>query len=193
MYNIDVTSMCNGADFTKLTVVQGNRVELDMADCPNRPTWGLTLKKAGAVDWKEKILLPRSKTPGVDFVYTQCQDRMKSFRGTNRVYSNLKIQPYVLPNFVLSEHSISKPNVMVLLLDSLSWIRMELFLPKTSKFLQRIETAYAFKLTSTVGYNTGPNAKIIFGNGEVFKKAQGMVTSLFEDYSPDYVLAKMYP
>lgn len=193
VYNIDVMSICHGADFTNLVLREDHRAELDMSDCQSHPTWGLTLKDAGKNKWEKTILLPRSQMQGVDFVYTQCVDKLKSFRGGHRTYSNLKIQPYKLPNLVLSKHSETKPNVLVLLLDSLSWKRMELFLPKTFKFLKQLETAYAFKFTSTTGLNTAPNAKVIFGNGDVFKKAQGMVTSLFEDYSPENVVAKMYP
>ena len=193
VYSMDVMEMCHGADFTNLILKEDHRVELDMSDCQSHPTWGLTLKGAGKNMWSKSVLLPRSQIPGVDFVYTQCRDTLKSFRGGHRTYSNLKIQPYKLPNLVLSKHSETKPNVLVLLLDSISWKRMELFLPKTFEFLQHMNAAYAFKLTSTMGHNTSPNAKVIFGNGDVFKEARGMATSLFEDYSPEHAVAKMYP
>lgn len=193
IYNIDVTSMCSGPDFTNLVLNQNNRVELNMSSCHSHPTWGLTLKNAAENKWEQTVVLPRSSVQGVDFVYTQCRDTLRYFRGNYRTYSNLKIQPYKLPELILSKHSETAPNVLVLLLDSLSWKRMELFLPKTFEYLKNMETAYAFTFTSVVGLNTIPNTKVIFGDGDVFKKANGIVTSVFEDYSPEHAIAKMYP
>lgn len=192
-YDIDVTSMCHGKDFTRLKLVENNRVQLDMSDCPSQPTWGLSMKKSGSNVWKKKVVIPRSKIKGVDFVYSKCHDMFKSFRGSYKTYSNLKIQPYRLPNLKLTKSTELKPNVLVLMLDSLSWKRMELFLPKSFAFLKGLPNAYAFKFTSVMGKNTPPNTKVAFGNGDVFKRARGMVTSLFEDYSPEHVVAKMYP
>ncbi len=192
-YLNDATVVCNGKDFTKLTLNNENRVELDMTECPSQPTWGLSVKQSDNTVWTKTVVLPRSGTPGIDFVFSKCRDVFTSFTGGRKTYSNLKMQPYKLPNSVLSKHSMAKPNVMVLLLDSLSWKRMELFLPKSYKFLKDLSNAYAFKFTSTVGYNTRPNLKAILGNGDVFQHATGMATSMFEDYSPDNALAKMYP
>lgn len=194
VYKIDVTQMCHGADFTKLALREDRHVELDMDDCQHEPTWGLTLKGAGRNHWKKKVVLPRSSIPGVDYVYTLCRDNLKSF-GVNprRTHSNLKIQPYKLPGLALSGLSETSPSVMVLLLDSLSWKRADVFLPRTVDFLKNLKTAHAFRFTSTVGFNTAPNAKAIFDNGNIFKQARGMVSSLFEDYSPENAISQMYP
>eukprot|EP00277_Geminigera_cryophila_P044284 CAMPEP_0173074976 /NCGR_PEP_ID=MMETSP1102-20130122/11338_1 /TAXON_ID=49646 /ORGANISM="Geminigera sp., Strain Caron Lab Isolate" /LENGTH=965 /DNA_ID=CAMNT_0013944149 /DNA_START=117 /DNA_END=3011 /DNA_ORIENTATION=- len=203
---------CDGPQFTHVKTIAKTITEVDVSDCPRNPRWATAVRstnlhpnpKKDGVDWRKSdswdadwtgwtrnTTVPRSKTPGVDWVYTACDAPWTLSKGT---YTNLRLQPYRIKKVITSKESRHAPSVLLLYVDSLSNKRLELDLPETTKFLRSLPNAHIFEHTSVFGFNTMPNIQE-WGMRELFQAAlhNSVVPSVFEDYCPDHGVCSHFP
>eukprot|EP00978_Attheya_sp_CCMP212_P049538 scaffold678220_cov130-Attheya_sp.AAC.1 len=186
---------CSGPQFTTLKVVALNTteqlIELDLSACRQNPRWGPTLKEAAKNNWERPMHLPHSGAPGVDWVYTACDDGGKK--------TNLRVHPYRLPSLptISKQGDRGAPSVLVIMLESVSQGRFQVNFPLSDALVSSFPNSFRFPHTSVFGKNTVPNVKEIAGSGEqnIFQvaRAAGVLTSIWDDYNPDHGLCQHYP
>lgn len=148
--------------------------------------------------WERPMELPLGdgRPPGVDWVYTSCNDEKKGNGESS--HTNLRVLAHAVPSLpTVPSGAPSAPSVLVLLIDSLSRRRFELDMPETHALLRSMPTAHAFPHSSVFGQNTDPNvAELLESSREtVFHAAQRneVVSSVWDDYCPEHGACEFYP
>ena len=196
----ETPAICSGPQFTEISgSPDSNRVMFSMQQCP-AAKWASKrdnsiVSDSNAKVWQNgtKVEVPRSNSPGVDWVFTSC----KGGAANATRHTNLQIKPYRVESLPTS--SGGKPtncSVAVIVLDSMSHALFSRDLKETKKVLEDFaEFTYIFKHSSVFGSNSKPNLNVMMKYPNLFEVARSRqcITSVFEDYCPDHSLCPLYP